>query len=66
MADDYEDRATSLERAAAAAQTERDALADSEAILRRSARFYASRGSAYAPGGSVYRSQVPYATGGRS
>jgi hypothetical protein len=66
MADDYEDRADSLERAARAAQTERDALGASEAILRRSARYYAQRGSAYAAGGSTYNSQVPrYARGTR-
>lgn len=63
--DDMRDRADALERAAAAAETERDALRVSEGILRRSAAFYAARGSAYAPGGSVYRSQVPYAEGKR-
>jgi hypothetical protein len=66
--DDLRDRADALDRAAAAAQTERDALATSEGILRRSARYYSVRGSAYAPGGSTYQSQVPddpYASGRR-
>lgn len=60
-ADDLRDRADSMDRAAKAAQTERDALAVSEGILRRSAKFYAARGSAYAVGGSTYSSQVPAA-----
>lgn len=65
-ADVLNHRAEAMERAASAAKTERDALAVSEGILRRSAKFYAERGSAYAPGGSTYNSQVPrYATGKR-
>lgn len=60
-ADDLRDRADAMERASRAAQTERDALSTSEGILRRSAKFYAARGSAYAPGGSVANSQVPAA-----
>lgn len=68
-ADDLRDRAVAMERAAAAAQTERDALKVSEGILRRSAAFYATRGSAYAPGGSAYDQQLGaaarYARGGR-
>ncbi len=63
--DDLRDRADALDRAAAAAQTERDALRQSEGILRRSAAYYAARGSAYAPGGSAYQGQVPYGSGGR-
>lgn len=59
------DRATAMERAANAAVVERKALATSEGILRRSASYYASRGSAYAPGGSVYSQQVPRYAGGQ-
>lgn len=65
-ADDLRDRADAMDRAARAAVVERDALATSEGILRRSASYYAARGSAYAPGGSTYNSQVPYASGRRS
>lgn len=64
--DDLRDRADAMERAAAAAVVERNALSTSEGILRRSASYYAQRGSAYAPGGSVYNSQVPYARGKRA
>jgi hypothetical protein len=67
--DDLNDRATAMERAAAAAKTERDALRESEGILRRSATYYAARGSAYAAGGSTTNSQLgaaaPYVTGTR-
>ena len=64
--DDLRDRATAMERAAAAAKTESKYLKASEGALARSSRYYAARGSAYAPGGSMYNSQVPtYATGKR-
>lgn len=63
--DDLRDRADAMDRAARAAQTEKEALAVSEGILRRSAAYYAARGSAYAPGGSTYNSQVPRYAGGR-
>lgn len=65
LADLLHDRVKAMDRAAAAAQTERDALAASEGILKRSAKYYAARGSAYATGGSTYSSQVPRYTGGK-
>lgn len=63
--DDLRDRADAMERAAKAAQTEKNALAVSEGILRRSAAYYAARGSAYAVGGSTYQYQVPRYAGGK-
>lgn len=66
LADLLNDRVKAMDRAAAAATVEADALQRSEGALRRSAAYYAARGSAYAVGGSTYASQVPrYDTGRR-
>lgn len=61
-ADDLRDRADSSERAAKAAQAERDARADTLGYLKDAARYYRT---AYGAGSSTYNSQVPRYTGGK-
>jgi hypothetical protein len=60
--DDLRDRADASERAARAAQTERDARGETYRYLKDSARYYAQ---AYGAGSSTYQSQVPRYTGGK-
>lgn len=63
--DDLLDRATAMERAAAAAKTENKYLRDTEGVLGRSSKYYGRKDSAYRPGGSLYDSQVPRYAGGK-
>lgn len=60
--DDLRDRADAMERAAAAAETERDALGRSLTYLQNSDRYYRT---SYGRGSSTYSSQVPRYTGGK-
>jgi hypothetical protein len=65
MADDLRDRADAVERGSKAEQEWNRYLGLNTRELRKQADYYSARGSAYAPGGSTYRQQVPYDRGVR-